>query len=637
MKLISANIVNYRSIEDINIDFEYNTKIFVGLSETGKSNLLKALNTLSPTAKTSTRDIREDIESADESYIEFLIRLDDEDKEKVKELINSKCYNLNFNSVLLKKDNKSIKLDYFLDRNYIYKINVIKGTKYYQYYTINEDKYTLNEKIRFIDASEAQPVILRESDITISQKTLCTFDENIILEDETKLLQPTISDINEFISNIIIDYLKNQKWNVLFWKYEEKNILPPEIKTEDFVNNPSICMPLKKIFELYGINDIKKEYEMKKSTSRSNSFENLLSKISKKATDYLRKKWKTMPKDTEIIITESGENIRISIKDSKNKYDMLDRSDGYKRLLSFLILISIDNTNSILKNSVLLIDCPEAEIDIPGQKYLRDELIEIGKNNYVFYSTHSPYMIDSDNIFRHYIVTKNDEITNIELGEEANYNDSSILFNALGTSLFENVSDLNIAFEGWSDKQLYYVGQKLLTSSQKKKIENIGICQLGGLRNANAFAATWQLICRVKKYIIISDSDSTGTQSKKRFLEEHLNENVDWFTYSDLISNELTIETAEDFIIPSRIKNICDKYIEGSDDYSMIEIEKLQDITKPNMYIIDEWLKQFNYDKETLKTERNKIKESIFTNLKKNDVIPEYKQILEKIIEINSK
>lgn len=271
------------------------------------------------------------------------------------------------------------------------------------------------------------------------------------------------------------------------------------------------------------------------------------------------------------------------------------------------------------------------------QKYLRDELIEIGKNNYVFYSTHSPYMIDSDNIFRHYIVTKNDEITNIELGEEANYNDSSILFNALGTSLFENVSDLNIAFEGWSDKQLYYVGQKLLTSSQKKKIENIGICQLGGLRNANAFAATWQLICRVKKYIIISDSDSTGTQSKKRFLEEHLNENVDWFTYSDLISNELTIETAEDFIIPSRIKNICDKYIEGGDDYSMIEIEKLQDITKPNMYIIDEWLKQFNYDKETLKTERNKIKESIFTNLKKNDVIPEYKQILEKIIEINSK
>lgn len=36
MKLISARIQNYRSIEDINISFENNTKIFVGLSETGK-------------------------------------------------------------------------------------------------------------------------------------------------------------------------------------------------------------------------------------------------------------------------------------------------------------------------------------------------------------------------------------------------------------------------------------------------------------------------------------------------------------------------------------------------------------------------------------------------------------------------
>lgn len=40
MKLVSARILNYRSVEDINIDFEYNTKIFVGLSETGKSNLV---------------------------------------------------------------------------------------------------------------------------------------------------------------------------------------------------------------------------------------------------------------------------------------------------------------------------------------------------------------------------------------------------------------------------------------------------------------------------------------------------------------------------------------------------------------------------------------------------------------------
>ena len=637
MKLVSARIFNYRSIEDVNIDFEYNTKIFVGLSETGKSNLLKALNTLSSSSKTTPRDIREDIESAEKSYIEFLIKLEDEDKEKIKEIIKAKSYNLNMNKILLNAENKNVKIDYFLNRNYIYKVDVIKGTKYYQYYTINDNKYSLNEKIHFINATEAEPVKIQESDIEIKEKTLYEISDEIILNDETKIIAADLDDVNEFISNIIIEYLKNQKWNVLFWKYEEKNILPSEIKTEDFVNDPDSCLPLKKLFELYGITDIKKEYDLKKSTSRSNSFENLLNKISIKSTEYLRKKWKTMPKDTKIVLNESGENIRISIEDSKNKYDMLDRSDGYKRLLSFLILISIDNTNSILKNSLLLIDCPEAEIDIPGQKYLRDELIEIGKNNYVFYSTHSPYMIDSNNIFRHYIVTKEDEITNINLGEEANYNDSTILFNALGTSLFENVSNLNIAFEGWSDKQLYYAGKKMLTPTQKNKLENIGICQLGGLRNANAFAATWQLICRVKKYVILSDFDDVGLQAKNKFLEEHLNENVDWITYADLIDIDKKIETAEDLITSQHIKDVCDKYIQGNEDYIPISLTKLEDITKSNMSIIEEWLKQFEYDREKYKTEKNKIKEALFSNLKKSDVIPEYKSVLEKIIELSSK
>ncbi len=339
-----------------------------------------------------------------------------------------------------------------------------------------------------------------------------------------------------------------------------------------------------------------------------------------------------MPDDTELIISESGENLRILIKDSRNKFDMLDRSDGFKRLLTFLILISIDNSTNVLKNSLLLIDCPEAEIDIPGQKYLRDELIQIGKSNYVFYSTHSPYMIDSNNIFRHYVVTKKEEVTHIKLGEEANYNDSSILFNALGTSLLENVSDYNITFEGWTDKQLYNAGLKKLTSAQRKKLEKVGICQLGGLRNANSFAAVWQLICRTKKYIIISDSDDTANQIKKNFLEEHLNENIEWYTYKDLLPSNDYIITAEDFISSTKIKSVCDKYIDNKDKYNPISIEKLQDSNTPNMKVLDEWLKQFNYKKDELHTERNKIKEQIFTNLKKTDIKEDYCDLLKTII-----
>lgn len=428
--------------------------------------------------------------------------------------------------------------------------------------------------------------------------------------------------------------MNKQKWNVLFWKYDEKNILPSEIRTEDFVSNPDKCMPLKKLFELSGIKDIKKEYDLKKSTGRTNSFENLLEKISQKSNEFLKTKWKSMSEDTQLIITESGDNIRISIKDSKNKYDMLDRSDGFKRLLTFLILISIDNSTNTLKNSLILIDCPEAEIDIPGQKYLRNELIEIGKSNYVFYSTHSPYMIDNNNIYRHYVVTKSKEITQIKIGEEADYNDSSILFNALGTSLFEDVSNLNIAFEGWTDKQLYNAGLKLLKPAIKSKLEKIGICQIGGLRNAKAFAATWQLICKVKKCIILSDSDSTAETIKRDFLKEHLDEDVQWFSYTDLIESDRKIKTAEDFINPDKIKKICDEYIEDKTGVIPISLDSLKNTNISNMYIIDEWMKQFGYDSETIKSEKKKIKSKIFEKLTKNNIIDDYKQLLSKLSEL---
>lgn len=207
---------------------------------------------------------------------------------------------------------------------------------------------------------------------------------------------------------------------------------------------------------------------------------------------------------------------------------------------------------------------------------------------------------------------------------------------ALGTSMFENVNELNIAFEGWSDKQLYYAGQKLLSVSDKKELSDIGICQLGGLRNANAFAATWELVCKIKKYKIISDSDEPGLQQKKKFLEEHLNENVEWLTYSDLVKTSKKIETAEDFIVHSKIKKICDAYISDKDDAIPISIEKLKDSNVPNMVLIDNWIKQFGYDKETLRSEKNKIKEAIFTDLKKEDIVEEYVEVLKEIIKLKN-
>lgn len=630
MKLLKAKIENYRSIKDITIDFEYSTKIFVGLSETGKSNILKALFTLKQSQKTSARDIREEVGSSDNSFIKFTFQLENEDKKLVLELINERLYGGNINDILI-DNKKKVNVMFFLERNYLYYVDVKKDVKYNRYYLLKGKNFSINNEYCFITGTNDNPIEIIDNDddtntFKITNKVIV--NKNIFNIGLATPEEITPEKLNTYLSDIVAGYFKSNEFNVLFWKYDESNILPSEINTEEFVKNPDKCVPLRKIFELYGITDIKKEYDSRKSTTRANSFDNLLTKISKNVTSYFRKKWVTMPKDTQIIISESGDNMRISIKDSENKFDMSDRSDGYKRLISFIIMISIDNTQSKLKNSLLLIDCPEAEIDVPSQKYLKDELIEIGKNNYVFYSTHSPYMLDSGNIYRHYLVEKQKEITTIKIGEEANYNDSAILFNSLGASLFENVNDTNLAFEGWSDKQLFNCGLSMLTDSVKSKLKHLGVCQLGGLRNATTFASTWELVCRVKKYVIISDDDEPAKQHKKTFFEERMNENIEWIMYSELLATTRKIETAEDFLQPSHIKKVCDEYIKNKDNSTEINFTLLSDDNKSKMAIIEMWLKQFEYDKETYKTEKNKIKSSLFTNLTKAKLREDYKDVL---------
>ena len=88
---------------------------------------------------------------------------------------------------------------------------------------------------------------------------------------------------------------------VLYWEYDEKYLLPSEVNIEEFLNNNNICIPLKNMFELCDIYDIKEEYNDKKEMGES-SVQNLLDEISNTVDSYLKKVWKSMPKDTKIVL-----------------------------------------------------------------------------------------------------------------------------------------------------------------------------------------------------------------------------------------------------------------------------------------------------------------------------------------------
>jgi len=59
MKLSRVEIKNYRSIQELSLDLDPKCRILVGINESGKTNILDALNLLDPKVVTTQRDLRE--------------------------------------------------------------------------------------------------------------------------------------------------------------------------------------------------------------------------------------------------------------------------------------------------------------------------------------------------------------------------------------------------------------------------------------------------------------------------------------------------------------------------------------------------------------------------------------------------
>jgi len=134
---------------------------------------------------------------------------------------------------------------------------------------------------------------------------------------------------------------------------------------------------------------------------------------------------------------------------------MKQRSDGFKQFISILLSISIENATNQLRNKVILLDEPERSLHPGSIKCLRDELLRISEKNVVFASSHSIYMVDKKNLNRHYTVTKDEGKTIVEQVSTDNPIQDEVIYNALGTSIFELIEPNMLIFEGRSDKDLF--------------------------------------------------------------------------------------------------------------------------------------------------------------------------------------
>lgn len=633
MKLTSVDITNFRSIDSLTIEFNPKCRVLVGINESGKSNILRALALLMPEKTPQKDDVREPLPTEDpieEAVIHFNFELTGEEMNQIYGTASKKIYIDKLKKPILLKDKTSLSVQDFTKRcnQGLFTIDIVNKSKTAKYWRLDSSYKIVSGWKKPTDACPPDFAETLPNGDKVILKNYAIIDGDICTNTPKEYLTDiNAEDINRIVGSETADYVAKNLPKTLFWLYDEKNLLPASIGMTAFATNPDICLPLKNMFLLAGYNNIGKSINDAKQRS-SNSLLNLLGNVAHKTTLHFHNVWKEYRK-IEFDLIPDGDNIIPSIKE-KNRFDCSKRSDGFKRFVSFLLMISANVKTGILANSLLLIDEPDTSLHPSGARYLRDELIKISDKNYVVYSTHSIFMIDRENINRHIIVKKEDEKTMIENVDESNIVDEEVIYNALGYSIFESLQKKNIIFEGWKDKKLFQIA---ITKSQqiKKTFKSVGICHAKGVNHIKTVSSTLELANR--ECLIISDADEPARRQEKEYIDVVRGYGV-WKRYDEIDSNIKAI-TGEDFIKKDTIIKQLNKIKDQNPNLENPTTLNLSD-SKGCLFVIKGWLKKGGKTDDKIKLIVDELKNDLFQNLKVAEIEDSYITMLNGITSLVS-
>lgn len=569
MKITKIIIKHFKSIESLEFDVKkYGnsyTTMFVGINESGKSNILEAMSFLdTPQKKFSFSNYCNQKEIDKEDYVGIYFKLEFEDKRKYLKLIQE---NIGKTGKLLDFDIISIEKNVYLGR----------------------DDSRFQETYNF-DISFLKQLFIKKLDDQLYEVAENQDEENTFLDLTEELFK-------EYFKDNIVEIIKQSEPPVTFWKPSNDYLISQE-NLNDFVQNNFSKKALKNIFLLAGYDD-EKIKEAISNIPNSSQRSRLTSKLEDSLNKYLNKVWKHKI-NFVIEITETGQ-FDLFIKDTgiKNKHDRFTisaRSGGAKQFLSLILSLSIESNKNERKNQLILIDEPEAHLHPSGIRDLRNELLEIGKENFVFLSTHSPFLIDSENKERNIIIKKNNNAftEKREIKQYEDIRDDEVLDEAFGINVYKDLLiPHRMLVEGKTDKII------LQKAFKAKGIKDFGITNGSG---SNVITLASKLNDADISILVILDDDQEGKNYKNKIIKiggSFTEENV--YTIRDLVGDIKNNGTIEDVLGINFVKSQLEKFykskfekecsIELNKDVPFIEqiknflIKKDKDIKNPKEYI----------------------------------------------------
>lgn len=562
MKIREFYIKNYKSIKELTIPLdEYGNlsnkskvAFFVGLNETGKSSILKAISYLNNTDE--YKDINYKNDCNKEAYdidepIEIVAKIN---------IDSSFIFSKKIHLAIPEKLSKDLK---FFDVELSIKVTNKEITRnlWFDFENLDFFEYAIEKKSTVSNGKtiETKSII----DIKVNNKP----PVGVILESNVEdYLLPNQELLNK---ELLDEYLtkKLEFWSkyflpkIQFWKHSKEYLINETIELSEFKEDTNISVPLKNIFHIAGFTDdaaIKSAIE--KIVDNQGKVEELKDKLTASITKHINRVWREHKIKLKISINGDNCEVHVEDKDKSYKYfQMNQRSDGFKQFVSLILTLSALNESDKLSDNIILIDEPEVHLHPSGIRDMRNEILKIGKNNFVIVSTHSHYMVDTSCSQRHWIVTKDKAETKIsQISEDTPIEDDNVLREAFGLNIFKELLPQNIIIvEGGDDKQFI--------SHSLKQLKQKFFCSIKPAGGASKIPGLTTILSNEKiSAFVVFDDDKEGRDNKKTVLDKHntsfTHNNV--FTIKDLIPVLPQHSTIEDLMPVDFVKAFFDREME---------------------------------------------------------------------------
>jgi hypothetical protein len=394
MKLKSIKIENYKSFaEENNTLILEDLNTIIGKNESGKSNLIECLSGISLSGISDKSFFQKFNKNTGKHPIISVILIPTKEEEKKYKIVGETKITLNdqydidieggFSDLI--KNNKIFQEN----KKSLNELNKNVVDLFYN----QDDRKKFNNIIEMINESENKMFFNYNYVKNITEKIY----NNSNYTEFSECLKKCISYLEEIQE--LLPYFIEIKDYSLKSKYT-KSYLEDSSKSKEMLKHLLNCMDMK-------LDDLMEYWDISNGGDKLNFSEEFNEKLEKIIAEF--NKFYTQEK-VEMKAIFENDSLNFAIKTTKKYMDFEERSNGLKWYLNMFIQIMSETNSTDIENYIILIDEPGVYLHINAQKEVLKLFEDFAtKNNQIIYTTHSPFMIYEDKLYRSRLIIKDDK------------------------------------------------------------------------------------------------------------------------------------------------------------------------------------------------------------------------------------